>query len=330
MVKEKVIKAIEENQLIESGDKVVICVSGGPDSMCLLHVLQEIEKEKRFSFSICVAHVNHGLRKEAEEETTYVENFCKTHQIPCYIKRVEVKKVAEQEKRGIEETGRKIRYAFFEELAEKVGANKIAIAHNQNDKAETILMNLLRGCGPLGLKGIEVSREGKYIRPLLNVSRIEIEEYCKQKKLQPKIDQSNFDNHYTRNRIRNELLPYLEKEFNPNIIKGLCKLSEIIAEEQNYFEKVVYTIYNELKIEEKEKEIVLNLKGFNKQDVVIKRKLIRYTVSKLFGSAQNLEKIHVDDIITLCERNIGNKYLLPNKNTKVMVQKGKIFFQSLV
>ena len=330
MLQEKVEKTIEKYKLIESGDKVVICVSGGPDSMCLLDLLRKIKGEKKIPFSFCVAHMNHGLRQEAEEETNYVEAYCKKYNIPCYVKKVKIDQIAQKEKRGIEETGRKLRYAFFEEVAEKVGANKIAVAHNQNDKAETILMNLLRGAGPLGLKGIEIKREGKYIRPLLEIERVEIEQYCKENELHPKIDKSNFDNHYTRNRIRNELLPYLEKEFNPNIKKSLNRLAEIIEEEQNYFEKVVYTIYNQIKIQETEKEIILDLKEFNKQEVVIKRKLIRYTITKLFGSAQNIEKIHIEDMMKLCERNIGNKYLLPNKNIKIMVQKGKIFFQSLV
>lgn len=330
MLLEQVEKTIKKYQLIESGDKIVVCVSGGPDSMCLLHILGKIKKKQNDSFSICVAHVNHKIRQEADEETKYVEDYCKKNDIECFVKKCDVIDIAKEEKRGLEETGRKIRYAFFEEVANKVGANKIAIAHNENDTVETVLMNVIRGSGSSGLKGIEPIRDKRYIRPLIETKREQIENYCEENNLDPKIDQSNFDNKYTRNKVRNELIPYLKEEFNPNIIDSIQKLSEIITDEQNYLEKMVHNIYEQAKIKESQKEIILDLKKFNEQDIVIKRRLTLYTISKLFGSAKNIEKIHVEDIIKLCKRNIGNKYLTPNKNTKVFLKKGKIFFMSIV
>lgn len=323
-MEEKILKTIKEYRLIESGDKIIVAVSGGPDSMCLLHILEKIRKEQNLIFSICVAHVNHGIREEAEEETEYVKSYCEAHEIECYIKKVKVKEIAHKEKIGLEEAGRKIRYEFFEEVLKKTDANKIATAHQLNDKVETILMNMIRGCGPLGLKGIEPKREDKYIRPLLEVTRAEIEEYCKKYSLAPKMDASNQDNEFTRNKIRNILIPYLEKEFNPSILKAVDQLSKITVEEQNYLNKIVYTIYQQVMLEEKDEKIILDLKKFNQQDIVIKKRLILYTINKLFGTTQNIEKIHIEDIIKLCERNIGNKYLTPNKKTKIFVRKGKI------
>ncbi len=322
-MEEKVLKTIQKYKLIESGDKIVIAVSGGPDSMCLLDVLRKL-KEK-LKIEIVVAHVNHSIREEADSETLYIKEYCNKHDIEIYIKKENVIELAKKDKIGIEEEGRKVRYKFFDEVLEKANANKIAIAHNMNDKAETVLMNIIRGSGSLGLKGIEPKRDEKYIRPLIEIQRSEIEEYCRINKLDPKHDKSNDDNTYTRNRVRNVLIPFLKENFNPNIINGINKLSIIMTEEQNYLEKIVNNIYNDVKIEEKPKTIVLDLKKFNKEDVYIRKRLLFLAINKLFNNTKNIEKIHIDDIIKLCERNIGNKYLTPNKNTKVYINKGKIF-----
>jgi len=145
MLEKRVIETINKYNLVESGDCVLIGVSGGPDSICLLHVLNSIKKE--LNFKIYVAHVNHMIRDVAAEETKYVENFCAELGVECFTKRVDVLQIAKEQKRGTEETGRNIRYEFFNEIAEKVKANKIATAHNNNDSVETIIMNILRGSG---------------------------------------------------------------------------------------------------------------------------------------------------------------------------------------
>lgn len=328
MLHEKLLKTIQKYNLIQKQDKIVIGVSGGPDSMCLLDSLYCL-KEK-LDIDIVVAHVNHMIRKEAEEETAYVKKYCNKHDIPCYIKKVEVIALAKEQKLGTEEMGRKIRYDFFIEVAKKAGANKIATAHNANDNAETVFMNILRGSGISGLKGIELKRnlQGlELIRPLRECTRNEIEQYCKEQKLNPKIDSSNLENDYTRNKIRNIVIPYLQKEFNPNIIKGLNRLSDLALEEEEYFSEIVVKQYESLKIGENEKEIILNLKEFNLLPKVIKEKLLLYTINKKAGSIQGIGKIHIEDIIQLCQNNIGNKYLTPNKNIKILVDKGKIFLE---
>lgn len=337
MLEDKVLNTIEKYELIENGNTIVIGVSGGPDSMALLNVLISINKNKKLNYKIVVAHVNHGIRVEAEEETKYVEDFCKKNQIQCFIKREKVEELAKKQKIGTEEAGRKLRYNFFEEVATKVNANKIVTAHNANDNVETILMNMIRGTGLTGLKGIEIKRENKYIRPLIECTRKEIEEYCTENKLEPKQDKSNKENIYTRNKIRNILVPLLEDEFNPNIVTTLNRMSQIIKEENEYICKQVDKIYKEVLIEEnlgnseleEKNTIILDLKKFNNQDKVIKNRLVLYTINRLLGTSQNIEMIHITDIIKLCENNIGNKYLTPNKKVKVLVNKGKIFFQKI-
>ena len=373
MLENEVLSTIKKYNMINDGDKVVIGVSGGPDSITLLNVLNKF-KEK-LNIKIYVAHINHKIRKEADEETEYVREFCKKMDVEIFCKKIHVEAEAIKLKIGTEEAGRNIRYAFFEEVAEKVGANKIATAHNSNDNAETVLMNIIRGTSISGLKGIEKMRDNKFIRPLIETSRAQIEEYWKIEKVNPRYDKSNKENIYTRNKIRNLLIPYIQKEFNPNIIDGINRLSSIATEEERFLNSIVEEEYKRIVIVEKEGEknnakkkystnyiaqncktqntnsiieeiekettynntkktekeevkAILNLKEFNKLDNVIKSRLILYTISKLYGTTVGIEKIHIDDIIKLCNNNIGNKYLTPRKGIKIYVKKGKIFFLS--
>lgn len=323
---QKVLETIRKYNLIEDGDKIVLGVSGGPDSICMLDNLREVKEEKIIEFEIYVAHINHMIREEAIDDEKYVQEYCKKYNIECFVKRADVQKIASEKKIGTEEAGRKVRYDFFEEVLQKTESNKIAIAHNKNDKIETIIMHLLRGSGLSGLKGIEPIRDNKYIRPLLECERTEIEQYCEDKKLNPRIDKTNFENEYTRNKIRNIVIPYIKKEFNPNIIQTLSRLSDLATDESNYIELQTQKAFEKILIAKEKEQITLNLKEFNKQDKVIKNRLILYTTKELMGSTQGIEKIHIEDIIKLCQNNVGNKFLTPNKNLKVLVKDKKIFF----
>ncbi len=379
-IKEKVEKTILKYDLIENGDKIILGVSGGPDSMCMLNILKDLQNTnlKKLNYEIIVAHVNHMIREEAIEDEKYVEDYCKKNNIEFYSKSIDIPKIVNTKKIGEEEAGRIARYEFFDELLEKTKANKIAIAHNKNDRVETVLMNELRGSGLSGLKGIE-PRRGKYIRPLIEIEREEIEKYCEENKLEPRIDKTNFENIHTRNKLRNCLIPYIKKEFNPNIIETINRLSEIVTEQEKYIDEIVREKYEEMNIKERinnssikkeeknankidniekmsvkndkkseqeeernkeirensenkkiefEKCIILDLAKFNKQNKVIKSKLILYTITRLLNNAKGIEKVHIEDIIKLCNNNIGNKYLTPNKNIKILIKNKKIFFMA--
>ena len=249
MLENEVLSTIKKYNMIEEEDKVVIGVSGGPDSITLLNVLNKF-KEK-LNIKIYVAHINHKIRKEADEETEYVREFCKKIDVEFFCKKIDVEAEAKKLKIGTEEAGRNIRYDFFEEVSGKVGANKIATAHNSNDNAETVLMNIIRGTSISGLKGIEKTRDNKFIRPLIETSRAQIEEYCKIENLNPRYDKSNKENIYTRNKIRNLLIPYIQKEFNPNIIDGINRLSSIATEEERFLNSIVEEEYKRIVIVEK-------------------------------------------------------------------------------
>ena len=326
-MKSKVFETIKKYNLIEHGDKLVLGVSGGPDSIAMLDILNEIKIDEKIdlNFQIVVAHINHMIREEADDDEKFVKDFCKKKNIEFYSKSIDVQKLANTNKIGTEEAGRNVRYKFFNEVLVKTNSNKVAIAHNKNDKAETIIMNFMRGSGISGLKGIEEKRE-KYIRPLIECERIEIEDYCEKNNLQPRVDKTNFENEYTRNKIRNIVIPYVKREFNPNIINTIDRLSKLVKEEEEYIEKQVKKSYYNLIVEETEKQIVLDLRKFNQEEKVIKSRLVLYTIMRLFGTSKGIEKIHVEDVIKLCNNNIGNKYLTPNKNIKILVKNHKIYF----
>ncbi len=329
-MKDKVLNTIKKYKLIENEDKLVLAVSGGPDSIAMLDILNKIRTNKKtdLNFQIVVAHVNHMIREEADDDEQYVKDYCKKNEIEFYAKSIDVQKLAHTNKIGTEEAGRLARYKFFDEVLKKTKATKIAIAHNKNDKVETVLMHVLRGSGIEGLRGIEPKREN-IIRPLIECERNKIEIYCEENKLNPRIDKTNFENIYNRNKIRNMVIPYIQKEFNPNIIETIDRLSDIVTLEDEYMEKQTKKIYQELLIKENQKEIIINLKGFNLQETVIKSRLIRYIIKRLFGNTASIEKIHIDDVIKLCANNVGNKYLMPNKNVKILVKDHKVYFGNL-
>ncbi len=332
MLKEEVLETINKYNLIEEGDKIVLGVSGGPDSISMLNILYEL-KEK-LKIEIFVAHINHGLRENAKIDEEFVKNYCSQRNIQCFVLNAKVGKIAQEHKTGLEETGRKVRYDFFNEVMKKTGSNKIAIAHNMNDNAETIIMNIVRGTGISGLRGIE-AKNGNYIRPLIESKREKIEQYCEDENLNPRHDESNDVNIYTRNKVRNIVIPYIKKELNPNIIDTLDRLSKIAKDDIDFLNAETEKAYNNVLLEEnlnvyneeKKATIILDLKRFNNENKAIQKRLILYSINKIFGSTQGVERIHVEDMIKLCNNNIGNKYLTPNKKTKIVIKNKKIYIE---
>lgn len=244
----------------------------------------------------------------------------------------------------LEEAGRKERYAFFAEVMQRENCTKVATAHNSNDNAETVLMNIIRGSGTSGLKGIMpcaswqfYQEEGKeespllmnVIRPLIDCTRQEIERYCEEKKLEPRHDESNDEMIYTRNKIRLGLIPYMEKNFNESIVSHLNQLSSIVREEETYWEKQVESAYQKCLVVETTGKVVCNLKIFNTLDTVIQKRLIVKCIIKAVGNAKDIEKVHIEDILKLCQKNVGGKYLTPRKHIKIAVNRGKVEFTKM-
>ncbi len=210
---EKVKQTIKKHQLLSAGDTVLVALSGGADSVCLLDCLLALSNT--LSISVCAAHVNHGLRGEdSDGDEAFVSELCEKRGVPLFVKRCDIRAMAKKTKTGIEEAGRNARYAFFKELMEKGNIKVVATAHHADDNVETVLMRLIRGTGPMGLGGIAY-KNGEIIRPFLDVTREEIENYVKLNGLAYRTDASNCDTVYTRNRVRHTLIPLIIEQFNP-------------------------------------------------------------------------------------------------------------------
>lgn len=323
IVEENFLNTIKENNLINEGDKIVIGVSGGSDSITLLYLLNKY-KEK-FKIKLYVCHINHKIRKDSTIDEQYVENMCSKMNVPFYKKRVQVEQIAKENKMGTEEAGRIIRYEFFREIAKKENANKIAIAHNMNDNAETMLLNLIRGTGLSGLEGI-TPKENNIIRPLINSKKTDINNFCKENNIEYKIDSTNKQNIYRRNIIRNEVIPKLE-EINPKIVETLSRTSKIIKQNNTFikettkseYKKIAYIISNEEKT-----HIEINLKEFNLLNENIKQNVILKAIEEIQGNTKNVEKANIDEVIQIAKRNVGGKYTIINKNVKAKIKKGKL------
>ena len=224
MILEQIKKAIRRHNLIAEGDKVLIGVSGGPDSVALLYLLNKLKKE--FKLTLHIAHLDHMLRKDSYRDAEFVKRLAERLKLPSTITQVNVKELAK--KGSLEEIARNARLAFLFKIAKDVNADKIALGHNSDDQAETVLMRIIRGTGLYGLSGILPKRNiagYEIIRPLLEVKRKDIEAFLKRKGIKPCIDMSNLEDIYFRNRIRNKLLPLLEKEYNKNIKEVLANMA---------------------------------------------------------------------------------------------------------
>ncbi|MBE6042260.1 MAG: tRNA lysidine(34) synthetase TilS [Clostridiales bacterium] len=269
MKKNRIIHGIIDSGLIEPGSWIVAAVSGGPDSLCMLHALAEIADQ--FDLTLVPVHVNHKLRKEADEEADNVVEICDRMGLECNVFEADCEALARDMKISTEEAGRSIRYEIFDEVAAQIEAegiqrNKIliAVAHNADDQSETVLFRLLRGTGAHGLAGMPAMRSSDsgymIVRPLLFAERKEIEQYIRDNHLKPNIDKSNEGTDYTRNRIRNELIPYLEKNYNPNIKETLRRFARLADMDDSLLSDVAFaTMDGHINIDERNNKVILDI-----------------------------------------------------------------------
>ena len=313
---------IEKYNMLSVGDKVVVGVSGGPDSIALLYFLHQIKD--RYSLSLHVAHLNHMLRgDEADKDTEYVVKFCEGLNVPCTVKYVDIKEMAKQNGLSSEEAGRKARYEFFSDVLKETNGHKVALAHNLNDQAETIIMRIMRGTGLDGLCGIKPFRDHIYIRPLLYTSRCEIEEYCSKNNLLPRIDKTNLETIYTRNKIRLELIPYIKENFNTNIESTISSMTDILSEDNDFIEGYADEIYNKISIK-KENKVLIDIDDINRLHDSIKKRVIRKAINDVKGDLISIESKHIDIIMSIIDRaETGIAIDLP-KNLKAKVEYGKL------
>lgn len=305
----KVMSYIKDNNLIKSGDKVLVALSGGPDSVCLLNILYNLKAE--LNIEVGAAHLNHLLRdKDAFEDEEYVKTLCKSLDIPCFVKRVDINKYSKDKKMSSEMAGREARYNFFDDIVKDEGYTKIATAHNANDQAETILFRLMRGSGIEGLCGIKVRRD-KIIRPILCLSRKEVEEYIEINNLKPRIDKTNFEKIYNRNKIRLDMIPYIKENFNEDIIQTLNRMSVLLQKDNEFIENSARSFYEKHCIEQSD-YFIIKKEMFDNKEAVVTR-VIRYALTNFSKTHYDFEMKHIYEICNLAKNNSGKAIDLPNK-----------------
>lgn len=325
LILNRIEKNILDNNLIKDNDKIVVGVSGGPDSMCLINsliLLRNSFKEKyNIKYSLVVAHVNHMIREESKNEKVYVENFCKENDIPFFYLEEDVKTKSKENKMSEETYGRKIRYDFFDKILQEQSATLIATAHNMDDDIETILLNLIRGTGLKGLTGMKFKYQN-IIRPILNIEKKDILLYNNEKKLNPCIDKTNFENKYSRNKIRNVLIPTLQNEYNSNIKSNIIRMKEILECDEDFLDNYTEKIVKLSLIENNINSVKFNLSYFFNEHESIKLRFIRKIVELKCGNLDGIGSIHIKDILELLNNNIkGKKYIIGNKFTIEIVRK---------
>ena len=314
---------IAKHDMLAPKDRVLVGVSGGADSMCLLSVLRALD------IDVHACHLNHGLRgAEADGDEAFVKEFCEKINVPCTMRRVYIENLAKERGLTVEEAGRAVRYDFFKEIAEKTEAAAIATAHNRDDQAETVLMRMLRGTGLTGLCGIKHVRGDGVVRPLLDVTRAEIEAYLSENGISFRTDSTNLDTAYTRNKIRAELLPYITENYNVNIIEALAGLAENVAADVDFIEGYAQRLYKRLRNPlPKHKPTALHVKSLRLMEPAIFMRLIKIAAREEIGRDPKLEKVHYEAIADLVERRQNGASLdLPNK-LKVRIQEGWIYFE---
>ena len=301
---ERVLDYIKQNNLIKSGEIIGVACSGGRDSICLLHYLNSIKAD--LDCEIVAVNVDHGIRQTSALDTEFVMQFCKSNGIRAYKFKGEALKVAKEEKLTIEQAARKVRYGVFETVVKKGLVDKIALAHHLNDQAETVLLNIIRGCGLTGAKGMEPVRDEIYIRPMLSTPREEVMAYLDEHSLEYVEDETNKDNSYSRNYIRNIVLPALRKHFN-GVDKNIVNFANICKTDDEYINKNV----NYGGLLETAETTKIPLSYFYQPESIVNRMLMK-VVSRF--AKQDIERKHLKIIREFAvEANNGNIISLPFK-----------------
>ncbi len=298
---------MEKHQMLKNGSRILVGLSGGADSvalMCLLHQMAQNNPEIR----LFAVHVNHMLRKQAGEDEAFCRKLCEEKNIPFYAAQTDVAEVSRREHLSLEEAGRQERYQIFERYREELSCDVIATAHHKGDVAETVLLRILRGCGPEGLKGILPVRQDGVIRPLLDCSKEEILDYLRQIGQHYVTDETNLCCDYARNKIRNRLIPLLEKEYNPEIQEALCRLSVLASEDCSYLDQCARDGWD---AEQSNQGLILDRNQLLKTAPAIRSRILQRAYERISGS--RLDFVHLKGMEELLQNQTGKRLSLPGQ-----------------
>ncbi|PYG89100.1 tRNA(Ile)-lysidine synthase [Ruminiclostridium sufflavum DSM 19573] len=316
VILKQVLDTIEKNNLIEYGDGIVVGISGGYDSVCLLHILYHISDE--FRLRLFPVHVNHMLRgSEALRDESFVEGLCLSLGLNPHIKRIDIAQKAKNDKVSIEEAGRNARYDEFRSVALENSASKIAVAHSRNDQAETILMRIFRGTGLEGLKGIEYKRDN-IIRPLLDIDRLQIEDYVNGNDLKAVTDSSNMHTDYFRNRIRLNVLPEINSAAKMDVTENLLRLSKLVVTDEDFLRYNAEIAYKKVCKNKNSCIVELDLAELSEMHQAIMCRILRMAVSDSCGSMTGIGFVHIEKLIWLIRNGqTGSRIDIPHGITAI-------------
>ncbi|ADL08812.1 tRNA lysidine(34) synthetase TilS [Thermosediminibacter oceani] len=306
---------VDKYGMLQKGDKVLVGVSGGPDSVCLLHLL--LRHREEFGISLAVAHLNHCFRgQESDEDETFVRDLAGQWGLPFYGEKVDVPAYIKKTGLSPEDAARRVRYAFFERVRRETGAGKVALAHNSNDREETVLMNIFRGTGLEGLVGIEAVRD-HYIRPLIEVERDSIEDYLKREGIPYRIDSTNLQTFYYRNKLRLELIPLIKREYCPHLSAALKRLSEIASVDISLLGKLTDEAFARV-VRAMPDGVMIDTKKFNELHEALKYRVVRKAVERILGDLRDFEYRHARMTVEfIAEKPTGSRLDLPGGLTGV-------------
>ena len=305
----RVTEFVKRNELLCKNNHVIVGVSGGADSICLLHILCSIKDE--FNLKLTAIHINHMLRgEEALRDERYVVKFCECLGIDVIVERINVSKIAKDNKISEEEAGRMARYDTFHKHKKRLGANKIAVAHNKNDNAETVIMNVIRGCGINGLKGIDYCRED-IIRPLIILKREEIESYCRLNNLEYMTDSTNTKPIYTRNKVRLKLIKIIDDILDVDIVSRIDKLSYLAREDNDFIASIAKKAFGRCVVRKDEDLVLLSVKELEREHKSIQRRIVLEAILGIKKNLKMIEYKHVESVLDLIDSRTGTNICLP-------------------
>jgi len=301
-------ESITRHDMFAEGDRVLVAVSGGSDSVALVHILYKIAGD--FALRLAVAHLNHCLRGlESDRDAEFVAALADTLDLPFYHDKKDVRAFQRRRRLSPEEAARLVRYEFYDAVAAKGGFDKIALGHHSDDNAELVLMNLLRGSGPLGLSGIAAIRDSKIVRPLIHLKSSAIREYVSAKKLAFVTDTSNTDPAYRRNRIRHQLIPELKKSYNPAILDALNRLGDIMQAEDQWMDQALEPVFAETILDHTPDGVRVDLSAINAMHPAAGRRVIRTAILRVKQNLRRITFSQVDAIIDLAKKARTGGYL---------------------
>ena len=315
---------VKQNNLIQKNNHVLVAVSGGVDSVVLLDLLAKLMP--RLGLMLEIVHLNHGIRGyEAKDDQRFVEGLAKSYNLPIISEEVNTLEFITDKSLSLEEGARILRYQFFEKVLQKQGADSLALGHHADDQVETVIQHFIRGSGIKGLAGIQ-PRRGRYIRPLLFSTRSKIETYALTHSLDYRVDLTNINVQYRRNKIRHQLIPFLKEHFSAGISKAILRTSKIMFEAEEYLIFQAKQAFEQSLVSRKKDKIILEIESFLDYFIIIQKYVVFYTLEQLGYYPRHLTSRKIERIISLIKTGVTGKKEVVDSQIQILIDNGQVVF----